>query len=253
MNLDKDIQRFRSSYIYGNPIETANGKVRFLSYEEYSTNIEYLSLMNMNVLHIYYQFRKNFNENDKESIDELEKIKSAKLFDIAKEIGTFSDAYTNIFKMVFCDESDENVFNFIENIFDNEELFMYYRGLILDMQVLAEEEVSPHPMIQEGIEMSRKVKSVSNDSQTPSDIITSLVAGTSNSFKEVLSMTVFQVYSLFYRLGAMKSYDTETLFATVSSEIKISSWSKNIDLFKREESETSMRRSDFFNKVGDAF
>lgn len=224
--MEKD--KLRELYIFGEPIETELGDVRFLTYKEYLLNAQYLTLMNMNVLHIYYQLRKMTDEKDSEAMAELDNIKKASLFSIVMQLDYFREAYIKIFQMVFDDKDS------VAKAFSSEECFDFYRNLILDMQIMVEDEVSPNPEIQKGIEMSKKVKQDKAEKQTFTDIITSIVAGTGNSFKDVCEMTVYQVYAVFYRMGAMKSYDTETLFATVSAEVQISSWSRNIDLFTSE-------------------
>jgi hypothetical protein len=61
-------------------------------------------------------------------------------------------------------------------------------------------------------------------------------------------MTVLQLYSVFYRLGAFKNYETTTLFATVSGDVKIESWSKKIDMYERETSR--IKKQDFDKKYG---
>ena len=229
-------------YIFGEPIDTGLGQVRFLTYKEYLMNISDLSTISMNILHIYYQYRKAFDKGNEEAMAALEELKQSKLYDFVKESKDFWNAYENVFNLVM--ENDA----MIAQVMDDAELFMSYRDLVMDMNMLQEDEVNPNPEIQKGIEMSKKLKSNSGDKQTPTDIITSVVAGTPNSFEDVCRMTVLQVYSIFYRLGAFKTYDTETLFATVSSEVKISSWSKNIDMFAKQSS--GIKKKDFDKTYG---
>lgn len=228
--MSESIEMEREFYIFGEPIETDLGSIRFLTYKEYLLNIRDLSLMSMNVLHIYYQYRKMFDGKDEEALSLIEQIKDENLYNIVLQTEDFRNAYLRIFSMVF--EEEESLIK----VFENEENFMFYRKLVLDMQVTTEDEVSPNPEIQKGIEISKKVKQQNAEKQTFTDIISSIVAGTGNSFKDVCDMTVYQIYAVFYRLAAIKSYDAETLFATVSEDVKISSWSRNIDLFTSEKS-----------------
>lgn len=238
MNIDKEL------FIFGEPVETEVGLIRFLTYKEYLMNMGALNLISMNVLHIYYEYKKMIDENNKEALDLLEELRGDSLFNIVRANKIFYGAYIKIFSLVLDENDEETIEKSMETLFDHEELFMEIRELIMTMNFLSEDEVSPNPEIQMGIEMGRKAKSSDKDRQTPTDIITSIVAGTPNSFKDVNEMTVLQVYSTFYRLGAFKSYDTSTLFATVSTEAKIESWAKSIDLFNREDS-SSIKRSEF--------
>lgn len=232
----------REFYIFGEPIDTKLGQVRFLTYKEYLMNIGDLNAMSMNILHIYYQYRKAFEKDNKEAMDALEELKQGRLYDFVRESRDFWEAYENVFKLAMEDEE------MVARVMSDADTFMYYRELTMDMNMLSEDEVNPNPEIQKGIEMSRKIKSEGGEKQTPTDIITSIVAGTPNSFGDVCSMTVLQVYSVFYRIGAFKSYDTTTLFATVSSEAKIESWSKNIDMFAKQSS--GIKKKDFDKKYG---
>jgi len=64
-------------------------------------------------------------------------------------------------------------------------------------------------------------------------------------------MTVLQIYSTYYRIGAMKSYDTTTLFATVSGDVQIDQWNRNIDLFEKQTA--GMKASEFNKNFGGLF
>lgn len=232
----------REFYIFGEPIETKLGKVRFLTYKEYLLHIQELSMMSLNVLHIYYQYKKMIDKKDEDALTTVELIKEENLYNIVTSTQNLFESYIKVFDLVF--DSEE----MIAKVFDSEDSFMQYRELVLDMQVTVEDEVNPNSEIQKGIEMSKQLKQQNSEKQTFTDIVSSIVAGTSNSFEDVCNMTVYQVYAVFYRLGAIKSYDTETLFATVSSDIKISSWSRNIDLFNRETS--AIKKKDFDKTYG---
>lgn len=245
MNIDKEL------FIFGEPVETEVGLVRFLTYKEYLMNMSLLNLISMNVLHFYHQFRKMIDSKDKEALDELEELKNTKLLSLVLSIREVVDAYMTVFSMVLDLNEPEIIESNLEKVFDDEDLFMKFRELVLDTNMLIEDEVSPNPEIQKGIEISRKLKSESGDRQTSTDIITSVVAGTSTTFEEVCKMTALQLYAVYYRIGAIKSYDTSTLFATVSSDVKIESWSKSIDLFKKETS--TIDKKQFDKKYGGLF
>lgn len=243
MNIDKEL------FIFGEPIETEVGLIRFLTYKEYLMNMGYLNLISMNVLHFYHQFRKMVDQKDTEALNELEDLKDTKLLSLVLSIREVTEAYMKVLRLVLDMNDPEVVEDSLEKIFDDEDLFMRIRKLVLTTNMLSEDEVSPNPEIQRGIDMSRKLKSESGDRQTSTDIISSVVAGTSTTFEEVCKMTVLQLYSIYYRIGAMKNYDTSTLFATVSSDVKIESWSKSIDLFKTETS--TINKKEFDKKYGD--
>lgn len=240
-------------YLFGEPQDFAMGdgetvKVRFLSYKEYLINMGYLSLMNQDVLHIYYQYQKVLDIKDKKIQEALETLKNDRLFNIVSGNAEFASSYLKIFATVLDMHSEIEVESALTRLFEDEQLFIKMRELVLDMQMLVADEVSPNPEIQKGIEISRKIKSSGKDSPTFADIVSSIVAGTSNSFTEVCNMTVIQVYSLFYRIGAFKNYDTSTLFATVSPDISIESWNKKIDMY--ETNGSTISKKDFDKTYG---
>ena len=80
------------------------------------------------------------------------------------------------------------------------------------------------------------------------DIVSSVAVYTGYTYEQINELTLYQFYTTFQRIGAFKSYDTNTLFATVSTEkINIESWCKHIDLFENEEKEGLTR--DAYNKL----
>src|SRR5690606_3978759 len=160
-------------------------------------------------LHLYYQYKKANIDKNPEVDKILGELKNDSLYNIVKDNSTFANAYFTIFKLAIDD------IEVIEKIFDDEKLFMSYRQLILDMQMMVEEQVSPNEEIQKSLERSRRVKQQEAEKTAFSDIVSAVVAGTSNSFKDVTEMTVLQVYAVYYRMSAIFEYSTTTLFATV--------------------------------------
>lgn len=235
----------REKYIFGISVVTDICTVRFLKYHEYVEFLPELSTMSMNILHIYYQYKNSVDKNDERINDVLEDLKKDTLYNVVVNNEMFADAYLRVFKLVIDKEEA------IEKIFDDEKLFMQYRKLILDMQILSEEEVSPNLEIQKAIERSRRVKQKDAEKQSYGDIISSIVAGTSNSFDDVVGMTVYQVYSVFYRMSAIFNYQTSSLFATVAEKVKIEAWNKHIDLFKTESD--TIEQGEFNKKFGSMF
>lgn len=231
----------RASFIFGRPIDTNLGQVKFLTFPQYIDYSGDVSSIGLNVLHIYYRFKKLYEANKMDS-KELEELKSMTLHEIITSSPEFRDSYTKVFGLVM--DSDAVI-----EVMENPNKFMEYRKLVMDMNLVTEEDVSPNSEIQEGIEMSRKINQQKGEKQSFEDIVTSIVAATSNSFEDVRKMTVYQVYSIYARVGAIFNYTTSTLFATVSEQ-KIESWGKHIDLLNNENS-TNIKRSDFDKKFGE--
>lgn len=236
----------REFFIFGEPVETELGKVRFLTYKEYLLHLSELSLITLNVLHLYYRYMKQIDKNDKDALEALERFKELSLHEIVVNDPSFVNNYAKMFEMVI-EPSPHFQGNVFEQIFKDKNLFMYYRDLIMSMNLLSEEEVSPNPEIQKFIEMKQNVHKPKEESSF-TDIVSSIVAGTSNTFKDVCNMTVFQVYAVYYRMGAIFDYNTSTLFATVSEKVKIESWGRHLDLFNKDDG--TIKKDKFDKKFG---
>lgn len=237
----------RDHFIFGESIETNIGTVRFLTYKEFLLNQSELSLIGMNILHIFYHFKNQLPKNAKNELLELEKLKEVSLWEFIMNSDQFHQVYRHVFDLLVDFKDGMNV----DNIFETKELFDAMRQLVMDMNVIVEEEVSPNEEIQRGIERSRRVKQDGSEKQSFVDIITSIVAQTSNDFEKVNSMNVIQIYSLYARLNAIFNYQTSTLFATVAEKVNIELWNKHIDLFERKSDTIS--KTDFENSFGGLF
>src|SRR5690606_2518444 len=210
----------RDFFILGEPIDTRFGKVRFLSYLEYLMNIQDVNLISMNTLHIYYNFKENIEklpiskEQKKELLDELKPTKKMKLFDYIKKDKQFKDAYFKMFKMVLVDLN----IDVIDAIFDDEKIFMEFRSLFMEMNMVHEEEVNENETIQQFIQNSKKAKAANAGKNTLSDLISSVAVGAGYTFREVKEMTVLQVHAAYYRIAALKNYDASIIWATIPTD-----------------------------------
>lgn len=233
MEIDK-----RNFYIFGEPVKTEFGMVRFLTYKEYWMNISEVNLISQNVLHLYYLYKRALEKEgkSKEELKEFEKFKELDLYDVVISINYILESYIKIFKLVLDinNYNEEELNLIIKDIFSDKDSFHYFRKLIMDMNVLIEEDVSHNEEIQRAIERSRRVKQRDAEKITFVDIVTSIVATTNNSYKDVCNMTVFQVHATYARIGAIYNYNTSTLFATVAEKVQIESWNKHIDLFEKQ-------------------
>lgn len=236
----------KNLFIFGEEVETPFGIIRFLTYREYLSHSSEISLISQNSLHIYYNFKKQLESVKavKETFDALAEIKNTDLLEIVLSTEQLLNAYLKIFQLVF----DRNENMQFEQIFESKENFNFVRTLVMDMNVITEEKVSPNEEIQKAMERSKRFKSQSSQELTFVDIVTSIVASTSNNFEDVCGMNVFQIYAIYARVGAIYSYQTSTLFATVAEKVNIESWSKHIDLFKSEDDVIS--KDEFDKKFG---
>ena len=236
----------KNLFIFGESVQTEFGEVRFLTYREFLQNSSELQLISQNTLHIYYYYKNQLKAVGASASDmeQLKEIKNVDLYEIVLSTQQILNAYLKIFRLAF--DRNDNVP--LEKILSNPESFHFIRKLIMDMNVLTEEKVSPNEEIQSAIERSKRVKQDNSQEQSFVDIVTSIVASTNNSFEDVCNMNVFQVYAIYARVGAIFNYQTTTLFATVAEKVNIESWNKHIDLFKDEDD--SLSRDEFSKKFG---
>lgn len=235
----------KNLFIFGEEVGTKFGVIRFLTYREFLSHTSEISLISQNSLHIYYNLKNQLGKQaSKESLEALSHLKEADLLEIVLSTNQLLNAYLKIFQLVF-DRNEDMQF---EQLFHSRESFYFIRNLVMDMNVITEEKVSPNEEIQKAIERSRRFKQQDSQEQTFVDIVTSIVASTSNSFEDVCRMNVFQVYAVYARVGAIYNYQTSTLFATVAEKVNIESWNKHIDLFKSEDDVIS--KDDFDKKFG---
>lgn len=236
----------KNLFIFGEKVETPFGIIRFLTYREYLSHSSEISLISQNTLHIYYNFRNQLDsvKADEKTMEALKELKETDLIEIVLSTEQLLNAYLKIFQLVF-DRNEEMQF---EKLFESKESFNFVRALIMDMNVITEDKVSPNEEIQKAIERSKRFKQQSSEELTFVDIVTSIVASTSNNFEDVCGMNVFQIYAIYARVGAIYSYQTSTLFATVAEKVNIESWNKHIDLFKSEDDVIS--KNEFDKKFG---
>lgn len=239
-----DFQEYNKDlFIFGENIQTSLGIVRFLTFKEYVELLNELSYISQNTLHIYYNYKKSLGLDDDKS--QLEQLKNAELLDIVNNTETIKEAYTSVFLRVF-DNNDDFLFS---NLFFDSKRFMFFRKLIMDMNMIKEEKVSHNEELQAAFDKSKLVNQPSNgEKQSYTDILTSIVATTSLSYQDVGNLTLLQTLSLLARVGAVFNYNTSTLFATVAEKVDISSWNKHIDLFSEEKD--YMTQQEFSQKFG---
>lgn len=237
----------RDFYITGKPIATKFGSIRFLTYLEYLEHASEINTIRQNVLHIYYLYRNQFdsvkiNLSSEEKIEveeSLKNLKSSSLYDFMKEDKSIEDAYLKIFKLVLDNEDGLN------EIMGNADVFMKLREVVMDMNFISEDEVNPNEEIQGYLDNAKKAKQRDVGKHSFSDLVSSIVVGVGVDYDIVFNWTVLRVHAAYYRLAAMKDYDTSTLFATVSEKPQISSWAKHVNLFENEKEGMSMEK---FNK-----
>ena len=232
----KNLEEF---YILGLPIETDIGECRFVKVKEYPNLAQDLQIMSLSKDHIVNLICSQSKDSNEQII---EAMKDATLFETVFSISDLRDSYLNVLSNVFDEDSLSNI---------NQDNFDKYRNLILKMNCQKEEKINPNPEIQRAIERSRRVKASEGETLHFSDIVTSIVGYNGLTYEDINEFTVYQLYMTYYRIAQIKNYNTSTLFATVSPQSKIESWSKHIDMFAEEKHFVS--QEEFNKNTGSTF
>lgn len=242
----------QSLYLLKEPVTTIFGDIGYLCISDYIKLASEISTISKQPLQMYYDFR---NQLDKVPEDErlsfskqIEFLKDITLFNLVNEDSQLKNSYTTILSKIV-------VFNegiTVEDVFTNESYFMGIRKLLMEMNNLKEDPVSPNPEIQEYYEQRKKMKMKDSGDINFSDIISSVAVGSGYKYEEVREMTIFQFYHTYYRIGSFKKYDQSTIFASAFHDTKIlTSWTEKIDLFKDEK--LGLDYDDFNKKHKDIF
>lgn len=232
-----------SKFITKSPVETEYATFRFLTFEEYIDCQESLGMLSLSVLNLYYYYKQAIPKPTEEEREFLKQLKDSPLRQVVMSDTSLLKYYVDIVsKAVTFHEGFD-----IEYMFATDESFMEVRKIIMDMNLAKEEKAFYNEELQAGIERGRQMQKNSGEVQTSEDVITCIVASTSNSFDDVLSMSVYQAYAIYTRIGSIMNYKTSTLFATVSADSKIEAWNKHINLLA-EDKVKDMKREAIVNQ-----
>lgn len=226
-----------SEFITGDPIELPYATFRFLTFREYIRLQKSLSIMSLSTLNIYYNYKKILDNPTEEDLVFLKELKDTPLREIILRDELFLYHYLNIIeKVVDCKEGYD-----IQYLFDNDEQFMEMRKYIIDMNLAKEEKAFYNEELQEGIERSKKMNQGNMESQTAEDVITCIVSSTSNSFDDVLGMSIYQAYAIYARISSIMNYKTAVTFKTIDPKYDIEHWNKHINLLGQEKTKDKKR------------
>ncbi|ATO29020.1 hypothetical protein RA13_14235 [Bacillus atrophaeus] len=218
------MNEFKDFFFLGKPINTEIGELDFIRLKEYPDYISALNMMKMSKKEIIREHSK-FNEDG--SLDALIiELKKRSLFDIVHSLlPEFSEAYFKVLSRVVKDT--ESLQTIDKKIFNN------IRKLILDMHCLTEDKIIDNAELQEFHDISKTLKQ--QDSQNDlKDIASCVAAFNGYTYEEISEMTMYQLYLSYYRMSEVMNYNTSTLFATVSPDVKVGDWSNHVDLYKEE-------------------
>lgn len=208
-------------YVLGQPIETDIGNLHFVKVKDYPKLLRYVPYLDAEK----YEVLKAIAKIDRGIAESIKDVPFVTLITELQGVFELYDMYEEMFLFLF----KEDTFSKIKT---DEEL-NYYKKLIRKMNSLPYEEKNPNPEIQYFIDLKKMYdKQKSNGGLTFEAIYTSVWTQTGLCPD---SITIYQMYALFSRIGQFKNYDTTTLYNTASGQVKIDPWYKHIDLIETEE------------------
>lgn len=220
-------------YVLEEPIETRIGLLYPMLVGNYKKLIKFNGVISLDKNALINHFTDLTKQNN-EFQAFLDIVKELSMFDFIKFCGVddykgsfLYDLYVQFKELLeLCFKAD--VFHLIET----SEEFDEYINIIRDVNNIKYEPTSPNPEIERRNNLKRKLESMKSENITFEDMFTSVCVGLSKLPSEVNTMTIYDFYKIFARIGQFKNYDTSTLFATVSKEAKIETWYKSIDTKK---------------------
>lgn len=229
------MENVKELYVLEKPIETKIGYIYPVLVDDYYEFLKFNGVLNFdkNALISYFKDLTGQNEEFQPFLDLVEELD---LFDfivicgVDEYKGSFLydlyDGYKKLFEFCFKDD----VFHLIENNNDFDE----YINIIRDINGVKYEPASSNPEIERRNQMKRRLDAMKGENITFEDMFISVCVGLQKLPSEVNKMTIFNFYKIFAGIGQFKNYDTSTLFATVSSEVKIEPWYKSTEVKKEQ-------------------
>lgn len=250
--LPKTLDHVKDLLIFGEPIETFYGTFRFYSYKEYIENLSSLAVIKTTSLGFYYAVRSDMKKNNATlaELQELKKTQDITLFEHVKSRPEIAQHYTKVFDDVLkSDLFDSFSYEVIVQL--KEEDFLNMRNIVLNMNMLKEEKMSPSPTVQDRLDKDREFKSKNSSSPNTETMFSALFVYTGKSYNELRELTAYQVISTYYRIHAINNFNTSVIFASVGAEIDWKSWDENNTIM--DEQIEGMSGAEFNKNIGGLF
>lgn len=241
------IEALKPFYIYGRPIETPIGKLRFLTVGEwYDFVVEgYLSALLMEKQELEAKLKPLVDLDDgvKTIFDILQQSEYfAFLFNIGVLIddGGFDlkSSYIYMLGIAHLYEATKKMLEFCfgEDVFNkisNQEEFDFYRDLIVETNCISHEKPNPNPEIEKFNKLKRLMNKNKGHTVDWESMYTSVGLEIG---KDPDEMTLYKFHKYFARIAQFKNYDRSVLYSVVSDN-KVEPWYQAIE-DKKEELQT---------------
>ena len=105
------------------------------------------------------------------------------------------------------------------------------RKTIMKQNLMYEPKIYKDPEVQKWADKVLKLKRKKNASLTLEDMVVISKTYQGLTYEQIMKQSLYQLYADFYRICQFEQFYQSTLFATVSSDVKIEHFAKNIDIY----------------------
>lgn len=247
-------QELENKLIFGQPIETYYGRARFYTYTEFLERQIELNYISTTILGFYYAIRRELikQKATKEDLIELKKMQEVELFDFVRITPFILEAYKKIFHEVF-ELPEEEQGKYLDTDFyitmDKED-FYNMRDIVMRINLLKEEVMSPSPRVQDRFDREKERKRrEAGEGATIETVLSTLTLFTGKDYQELGEMTAYQILNTYQRVHAFGEFFITTLFKTAGAEVDIAMWDKNHTMLE-ENKPSGMTATEFNKKFG---
>lgn len=223
------MENIKEFYILCQPIDINIGnhvyQLNFIKVKDYLKLIKYNPLIFMKKEEIL----ETINQNHKPFFEQLTYLEIIKYFDQDDQLNLYQN-FKDLFVLCF----DEDIF---DQLINDEQLY-YILDLIKKINCLKYEKPCKNPEL-EKFNIFKKVFQKSKGEQIDFESIYSSVWLYCGNKPD--DLYIYELYALFYRLSQFKLNNITTLYSTVSSDVKVESWCKSIDILGIEEKKMTLK------------
>jgi hypothetical protein len=106
------------------------------------------------------------------------------------------------------------------------------REIIMKQNLMFEQKVFKNKKVQEWANKVIEAKTKNQPKIGMEEIITTVSTFTGKHYWDLQNYTIYQIYSDFYRIRKMKSYDTTTMAKSHGADIEIDDFAEDLDIYK---------------------
>ncbi len=207
------MQNIKELYFLCSPIDCEIGKLHFIKVSEYDEFLNYIPLLNLQKFEVLQMIHPEY----KATFEKMQFIDIIRFFS-GNEYELYQ-GYRQLFEFCF----KEDVFEQIKS----DEEFEAYRTLIRKINFVSFDPPNQNPEIERFNSLKKMYAQKNHDALTFEAMYSSVWVATGC---RPADLTIYELNMLFNRICMFKNYDTSILFKTVTNEVTIDAWYKQMEL-----------------------